>query len=202
MMSNVVENKSFKDVMDCLADNWEKMSKAEQNEVCMYISKENIKRPLIRKLDKTLENIWKEPTYEDFVSRTEFINRTGIFVTPEHFSYIYDYDFKESGLTCGEFIQNIEDLMDGQIIEMSIEDNFRFFIMDDEISCINDYESYPFEEWHDPNIYELLNCLVLINSSNNESKQEIIEKYKNVVERAVELFEKACLLEDDATILN
>lgn len=36
------------------------------------------------------DGAYKEEVYKDFVSREEFINRTGIFVTPEYFGYIYD----------------------------------------------------------------------------------------------------------------
>lgn len=36
------------------------------------------------------KDAWKEPVHENFVSREEFINRTGIFVMVGYFDLIYD----------------------------------------------------------------------------------------------------------------
>ena len=44
------------------------------------------------------ESAYKEKAYNDFVPREEFINRTGIFVSPDYFGYIYVVQFKESGV--------------------------------------------------------------------------------------------------------
>lgn len=70
------------------------------------------KEPLIHPVAK---DAWKEPVYEDFVSREEFINRTGIFVTSGHFSYIYNMEWKkaeEVGFSIDDFINNYEDNSD------------------------------------------------------------------------------------------
>ena len=45
----------------------------------------NIEKTLIHPIDKTA---YKETIHENLVSREEFINQTGIFVSPEYFEYI------------------------------------------------------------------------------------------------------------------
>ena len=75
------------------------------------------------------EKSWKEPVYDGFVSREEFINRTGIFVTPEYFRYIYDSEWtdkaKKSGTTVDEFIDNYEDEHMGEVVETPVTRNLQ-----------------------------------------------------------------------------
>lgn len=66
----------------------------------------NIEKTLIHPIDKTA---YKETIHENLVSREEFINQTGIFVSPEYFEYIYDMEFKKSGVSAEEFVQNYEE---------------------------------------------------------------------------------------------
>lgn len=42
-----------------------------------------------------------EAVYDDFISRKEFINRTGIYISVMLYGLVYD-DFKESGLSVSE----------------------------------------------------------------------------------------------------
>ena len=53
--------------------------------------------PLIRTYDHYIEVSELEPVHDDFISRAEFINQTGIFVSPEFFEVIHDV-FVDSGL--------------------------------------------------------------------------------------------------------
>lgn len=133
------------------------------------------KGPLIHPI--TEEYSWKEQTYDDFISREEFINRTGIFVTPQHFSCIvYGLEWeeaKEQGITAGEFIENYADKYCGNIMEVPLQGTFKYLISDDYLSCIGDYEDV-----YDPNIWEVINCLARSHEYEYKSKWEMIEKYK------------------------
>lgn len=122
------------------------------------------------------EKSWKEPIYDDFVSREEFINRTGIFVTPQYFSYIYDEwtdKKKKSGTTVDEFIDNYEERCLG-LAEIPLQGTFKYIVMDDYISGIGDYD--------DPNIWEIINCLALVHEREYESKWTTIEAYQKVLD--------------------
>lgn len=122
------------------------------------------------------ENSWKEPVYDDFINREEFINRTGIFVTPQYFSYIYDEwtdEVKKSGTTVDEFIDNYEDRCLG-LAEVPLQGTFKYIVMDDCISGIGDYD--------DPNIWEIINSLALSHEYQYETKWETIEAYKKIVD--------------------
>lgn len=123
------------------------------------------------------EKSWKEPVYDDFVSREEFINRTGIFVTPQYFRCIYDEwrdEAKKSGTTTvDEFIDNYEERCLG-LAEIPLQGTFKYIVMDDYISGIGDYE--------DPNIWEIVNCLALVHEREYETKWETIEAYQKVLD--------------------
>ena len=58
-------------------------------------------------LDKTIDALYDEPVYKDFINRKEFIRDTGIFVTPDFFKFIYE-EFKDSGLAQQEFVETYE----------------------------------------------------------------------------------------------
>lgn len=135
----------------------------------------------------TNEYTWKEPVHDDFVSREEFINRTGIFVTPSYFSYIYDVEWKaakESDISVDDFITGYED-NSGEVMEVPLQGTFKYIISDDCLSCIGDYEDY-----YDPNIWELINCLARCHEHEYESRWETIEKYKKVLNAVVSNLEK------------
>lgn len=135
------------------------------------------KGPLIHPI--TEEYSWKEQTYDDFVSREEFINRTGIFVTPQHFDYIYNIHWKEaeiSGELLDDFINKFEENCEencGEVMEVPLHGTFKYLVMDDYLSCIGDYKDV-----YDPNIWEIINCLARSHEYERELQWEIIEKYK------------------------
>ena len=74
----------------------------------------------------TGEFAWKESVPEGFVPREEFINRTGIFVTPSQFEFIYDVDFKDSNMTIDEFISKFEENFSGEVMEVPLEGTFKY----------------------------------------------------------------------------
>ena len=84
----------------------------------------------------TGEFAWKENIPEGFVSREEFINRTGIFVTPSQFGFIYDVDFRDSNMTVDEFISKFEEDFSGEIMEVEMKGTFKYMVMDEAVSCL------------------------------------------------------------------
>ena len=132
-----------------------------------------------------MEHEWKEVVHEDFISREEFINRTGIFVSPSHFGFIYDMEFKESGMSVDEFLQNYDENYIGEIVEVPLQGTFRYMITDDNVSCIGTYD-----EAHEPNIWEIVNCLAQGQAMERQSKWDYIEKYKKSLEDSVQMLTK------------
>ena len=95
-----------------------------------------------------------EPSYEDFVSRHEFINQTGIYVTPMHFYNIYR-KFKESGTTAVEFVNKYEEkYADLPVEKINLQGTFKYEMTDVCISGIdrNSVDVYP-------NIWEIVDAL-------------------------------------------
>lgn len=154
-----------------------------------YCKGMNDKTQLIHPI--TGEYAWKEKGYDDFVSREEFINRTGIFVTPQYFDYIYDMEWKEakeSGKSLDDFIDNYEDdELNGGIAEVPLHGTFKYIVSDDNLSCI-------YEDVYEPNIWEIINCLARSHAQEYESKWEAIEKYKSVLEDTMQTLEKCQML--------
>ena len=92
---------------------------------------ETIEKNLIHPIT---DSTYKEPVYKDFVSREEFINRTGIFVSPNYFDYIYDIEYKESGVSADEFIRDYEEKYSTCIQEIPLQGVLKYEVMDEEIS--------------------------------------------------------------------
>ena len=130
-----------------------------------------IEKTLIHPIDASA---YKEKTYNNFVSREEFINRTGIFVSPDYFEYIYDIEFKESGVSADEFIQDYEEKYSTCIQEIPLQGTFKYEVMDEEISCAGEYD-----EFYEPNIWEILNSLARSSKAEFEKKYDLIEKFDN-----------------------
>ena len=121
---------------------------------------------------------YKEPVYKDFVPREEFINRTGIFVSPDYFEYIYDMEFKKSGVGADEFIRNYEAKYSTCIQEIPLQGIFKYEVMDDELNCAGEYD-----ECYEPNIWEIVNALSRNSKAEFEKRYDAIEKYNSVLER-------------------
>lgn len=114
------------------------------------VDSENIIQPVSSK------RAWKEKTYEDFVSREEFMNRTGIFVTPEGFSSMYETDWedaKSKGISVDEFVDNYEKLT-CNVLDIRLHGTFKYLADDVSLSGDGEYDDY-----HELNIYEIMNSL-------------------------------------------
>lgn len=130
----------------------------------------------------TSELAWKEKSYEGFVSREEFINRTGIFVTPSYFSDIYDYQWKvaqETGVSIDEFINKYEENYVEEVMEVPLEGKLKYLITDDYMNCFEEYK-----DTLEPNLWEILNSLSREVVNVRESKQKIIDEYKEILKDA------------------
>ena len=162
-----------------------------------YCKGMNDKTPLIHPI--TGEFAWKEKVYDDFVSREEFINRTGIFVTPQYFDYIYNMEWKEakeSGKSLDEFIDNYEDgEFNGGVAEIPLHATFKYIVSDDYLSCIGEFK----DEVYEPNIWEIINCLARSHEQEYESKWNTIEEYKAVLNDAMQALQKLQMMVAEPT---
>ncbi len=118
---------------------------------------------------------YKEPVHEDFVPREEFINRTGIFVTPEHYEYLYDMEFKKANVSADEFVNNYVEKYSNCIEEVPLNGPFKYEIMDEDLGGMCLYEDIY------PNIWEIINSLAMSYSMERQSKWEFVEKYKSAL---------------------
>lgn len=95
-----------------------------------------------------------EPNYEDFVSRHEFINSTGIYVTPMHF-YNICRKFKESSETAAEFVENYEEkYADLPVEKINLQGTFKYELTD---ACISGIDRNSEDVY--PNIWEIVDAL-------------------------------------------
>ena len=130
----------------------------------------------------TGEFAWKENTPKDFVSREEFINRTGIFVTPSQFGFIYDVDFRDSNMTVDEFISKFEEDFSGEIMEVEMKGTFKYMVMDEAVSCLGEFEN----ELHDPNIWDIVNSLARMYEQECEVKWNLINKLEKIIKEVMQ----------------
>ena len=136
---------------------------------------EAIEKDLIHPITR---GTYKEPVYKDFVSREEFINQTGIFVSPDYFGYIYDIEYKKAGVSAEEFMRDYEEKYSTCIQEMLLQGVFKYEVMDDELNCAGEYD-----ECYEPNIWEIINTLTRSGKAEFEKRYDVAEKYKSIFER-------------------
>ena len=111
---------------------------------------------------------------EDFVTREEFIKRTGIFVTPEYFEYIHNKwvdESEETGISVDDFVDDYEKNHIGQVAETKLNGTFKYVVMDESISCMHD-------DWDicNPDIWDIVNSLACDLVYEREEKQKAFEK--------------------------
>lgn len=121
---------------------------------------------------------YKEPVYKDFVSREEFINQTGIFVSPDYFGYIYDIEYKKAGVSVEEFVRDYEEKYSTCIQEVPLQGVFKYEVMDEELNCAGEYD-----ECYEPNIWEIVNTLVRSGKAEFEKRYDVVEKYNSVLDK-------------------
>lgn len=124
------------------------------------------------KMDET----YREPEFADFVSRREFINRTGVFVSPEYFLCIYD-DFKSAKVSVEEFLNHFEKYI-FEIVEVPMSGTFKYCVSDDNVSGCGIYK-----ENQEVNVVEALNSAALSNYHNRKYADFVVEKYKDHMDR-------------------
>lgn len=56
-------------------------------------------------INESIRPFYEEPTYDDFLSREQFIAATGVFITQDYYQYIHR-DFLDSGKALDEFISS------------------------------------------------------------------------------------------------
>ena len=113
------------------------------------------KEPLIHQ-DTTSCQPFSEPERKDFVTRHQFINQTGIYVTPIYFYTVYE-DFLRSGVTPEEFMRDYaEKYAPFPIEEIKLDGKFKYSMVDFDISGAdrNPEDVYP-------NIWEILDTLAV-----------------------------------------
>lgn len=123
--------------------------------------------------------------YEDFVSREDFINRTGIFVTPDYFDRVYD-NFCEAGVSADEFIENYESKYATGIEEAEIHGKFKYEVDDCDITAIGSYDDGLYE----PTIWDLMNNLAKRYENECIRGAEVYEMLEEVSERNVSILKK------------
>lgn len=111
--------------------------------------------PLIRTYDHYIEVSELEPVHDDFISRAEFINQTGIFVSPEFFEVIHDV-FVDSGLPVEDFVSTYEDEYSADVCEIPLNGVFKYESVDLCFYAANDIR--PEEE--EPNLWEVMDSVV------------------------------------------
>lgn len=121
----------------------------------------------------------KEPVHKDFVSRYEFINRTGVFVTPEYFEYIYDMEFQKANVSVDEFVDHYEEKYSNCIQELPLSGMFKYEIMDEDLSCMGLYD-----DCFEPNFWEIVNSLAVAYETERQLRWENIESYKSALQEA------------------
>lgn len=83
--------------MEGTVKNFDKSKEANLSQV-----KKNEKTCLISEYDSHFKP--DELVYDDFISRREFINRTGVYVSALYYNIVYD-KFKELGSSIDKFVE-------------------------------------------------------------------------------------------------
>lgn len=126
---------------------------------------------------------------EDFVSREEFIKRTGIFVTPGYFEYIYHKwvdETAKTGISVDDFVDYYEKNHIDQVAETKLNGTFKYLIMDESISCMHD-------DWDicDPDILDIVNSLACDLAYEREEKQKALKVMEDVYADAEQIYKQA-----------
>lgn len=131
---------------------------------------------------------YMEPEFANFVTRREFINRTGVFVSPEYFASIYE-DYKKSGVSLDEFLDHFEKYH-FEIVEVPMSGTFKYCVSDDTVSGCGMYK----DEDHEANVLEALNSAVLSNYHSRKYADNVVEKYKDHIDKEVNHMREDVLL--------
>lgn len=128
--------------------------------------------------DTLLINPTVEPTdapYPDFVSIVDFTNRTGVFVSPCHFSMIYER-FKKSGVSAEKFIQDYEAKYADDIVSVPMSGTFKYEFTDDQISCLGEFK----DEDHNATVLEALYSVCDLAEYRRKKYQDMLEERRKI----------------------
>ena len=116
-----------------------------------------------------------DPTYPDFVSLPDFINRTGVFVSPCHFDLIYER-FLESGVSVEKFIQDYEEKYADDVVSVPMSGTFKYELTDDQISCLGEFK----DEDHSATVLEALYSALDLAEYRRKKYNNMLEERKKI----------------------
>lgn len=125
----------------------------------------------------------EEVVHKDFVTRQEFINRTGIFVTPNYFSMMYE-DFVEANVPADEFIENYEKKYATCVQKVPLSGTFKYEIDDDDVSGLGIFDDV------DLSIWEIVDSLALEIFHKWLKLEELTEETKKIIEDQMAFIER------------
>lgn len=131
----------------------------------------NIKDTLL--INPTVEPA--DPTYPDFVSLIDFINRTGVFVSPCHFDLVHER-FQESGASVDKFIQDYEAKYADDIVSVPMSGTFKYEFTDDQISCLGEFK----DEDHNATVLEALYSVCDLAEYRRKKYQDMLEERRKI----------------------
>ena len=166
--------------MEGTVKDFDKSKKADLSQV-----KKNEKACLISKYDSHFKP--DEQVYDDFISRREFINHTGVYVSASYFNIVYD-KFKESGLSIDEFVGTFSS--NPMIQEVNLSGTFKYIVDDDTVNGLGTYD-----DTHEPKVVTDNNHKFKMNGNdvsnaykelqnNIDSVWNTAEKMKNAIDDA------------------
>lgn len=135
-----------------------------------------------------------DPTYPDFVSLIDFINRTGVFVSPCHFDQVYKR-FKESGVSVNKFIQDYEARYADDVVSVPMSGTFKYEFTDDQISCLGEFK----DEDYSATVLEALYSALDLAEYRRKKYQDMLEERKKIEDQTAENI--SAVLEDLKTDL-
>ena len=138
------------------------------------------KQPLLHAYDNEFFKD-EEIAWEDFISRKDFINRTGIFVSPMYFNLIHN-DFIEKGISVDEFVNDYEEKYATCIEELPLSGTFKYEVTDDDVNCVGLFK----DGTYFPNIWEIIDYLTREYDHKCKYADEMAEKYHSAVDEVLE----------------
>lgn len=184
-----IEDKSFEEVISMIIEKYKDCSISERRLIVIYFITDtqhhySYVEALFASGNTHSQNnkikVEDELLHKDFVSRQEFINRTGVYVTPLYFEVIYKR-FVDSGISADEFIDNYEEKYSSCIEEVPLSGMFKYEVEDTDISGIDNIE-----ENQVLNILEIIDSIVIAYYEKRNYAEEMEEKYHNAVDEVLE----------------
>lgn len=157
------DERSFEKVVEDIINRWDSkkiesnmtitnyLAASPENYHYVYalLSSKNEGNCLISEYDSYFEI--DEPVHEDFISRRDFINHTGVYVSASYFGIVYD-EFKKSGSSIDEFVEAFSS--NPMIQEVNLSGTFKYILDDDTVNGFGTYD-----DTCEPNIWEIVNSM-------------------------------------------